>query len=108
MSDQRPQIVVSLSELGLIYLLDPEQRERVMRLRSFDRVIAYTPHAILRGNIHRAGETRLRNLFDMSAGVFLAMTDVSVFPITPLPMPFADRMDLLIVNRLFITVIHRD
>lgn len=105
---KRPQIVVNLSELGLIFFLDPEDRERVMRLRNFDRVIAYTPHAILRGNIHRGGETRLRNLFDMTAGIFLVMTDVSVFPIKQLPVPFPQQVDLLIVNRLFINVIHRD
>lgn len=104
----RSQIVVNLNEVGLIFFRDPDYRQRVQRLRNMDRVIAYTPHAILRGNVHRVGETRLRNLFDMAAGVFLVMTDVSVFPLTELPAPFPQDADLLVVNRLFVNVIHRE
>jgi hypothetical protein len=102
----RSEIAVGDSELGLVYFLDPEYRQKVDVMKTSDRVIAYTPHAVLRGNFHRAAETRLMGLFDMMQGSFLAMTDVSVFPLTALPAPFPRQADLLIVNRFFINLYH--
>jgi hypothetical protein len=102
----RPQIVANSSELGLIYFLDSEYREQVNVLRNFDRVIVYTPHAILRGNFHRGAETSLAELFDMLQGSFLAMTEVSVFPLVQLPTLFPQQADLLVVNRSFVSLYH--
>ena len=102
----RPEITVNQSELGLIYFLDAEYRQQVQLLRNFDSVIAYTPHAVVRGNFHRGVETRLGDLFDMMQGSFLAMTDVSIFPIADLPAPFPQQADLLIVNRFFVNLYH--
>jgi hypothetical protein len=102
----RPEITVSDSELGLIYFLDPEYRQKVDVLRNHDRVIAYTPHAVLRGNFHRGAETRLTDLFDLMQGNYLPMTDVSIFPLTALPAPFPQKTDLLIVNRFFVNLYH--
>ena len=102
----RPDIVVGDNELGIVYFLDPDYRQSVAMLKNFDRVIAYTPHAVLRGNFHRGAETRLADLFDLVQGHFLAMTDVSVFPLTDLPAPFPEQADLLIVNRFYVNVYH--
>jgi hypothetical protein len=102
----RPEITVSDSELGLIYFLDPEYRRKVDVLKNHDRVIAYTPHAILRGNFHRGAETRLADVFDLMQGSYLAMTQVSIFPLTALPAPFPQQADLLIVNRFFVSLYH--
>jgi hypothetical protein len=104
----RPEITVSASELGLVYFLDAEYRQRVQVLKSFDSAIAYTPHAVLRGKFHRGAETRLRDLFDMMQGSFLAMTDVSIFPTVDLPAPFVQQADLLIVNRFYIDLYHAE
>ena len=102
----RPEITVSGSEMGLIYFLDRGFRERVQLLRNSDCVIAYTPHAVVRGNFHRGVETRLRDLFDLLPGSFLAMTEASTFPTTELPCPFPQQADLLIVNRFYIHLYH--
>jgi hypothetical protein len=102
----RPEITVSASELGLIYFLDPDYRQQVDVMRNADRVIAYTPHAVLRGNFHRGAETRLMDLFDVMSGSFLVMTDVSLFLLTGLPAPFPQEADLLIVNRSFVSHYH--
>jgi hypothetical protein len=104
----QPEITVSDNDLGLIYFLDPEYRQKVQLLRNFDQVIAYTPHAVLRGRFHRGVETRLGDLFDMMQGYFLAMTDVSVFPLTDLPAPFPLQADLLIVNRFHVSLYHTE
>jgi hypothetical protein len=102
----RPEIVVGTSEMGLIYFLDAEYRQKVDVLKTADRVIVYTPHAILRGNMHRGGEARLRDLFDLTSGVFMAMTDVNVFPLTELPALFPREADMLIINRFYVSVYH--
>jgi hypothetical protein len=102
----RPDIVVGDNELGIVCFLDPDYCQSVALLKNFDRVIAYTPHAVLRGNFHRGAETRLTDLFDMMQGRFLAMTDVSVFPLIDLPAPFPQQADLIIVNRFHINVYH--
>ena len=92
--------------MGLIYFFDPGFRDRVQLLKNFDRVIAYTPHAVVRGNIHRGVETRLRDLFDLMSGSFLAMTDASTFPTTELPCKFQQQAELLIVNRFYVNLYH--
>jgi len=104
----RPEIVVSAQELGLIFFLDADYCRQVQVLRQFDRIIAYTPHAVLRGNFHRGAETRLRDLLDMMGGAFLAMTEVSIFATTALPAAFPQRAELLIVNRSHIQFYHPD
>jgi len=103
---KRPVITVSDNELGAIYFLDPEYRKKVQLLRNSDQVIAYTPRAVLRGKFHRGVETRLGDLFDMMGGDFLAMTDVSVFPLIDLPGAFPKQADLLIINRFYVSVYH--
>lgn len=102
----RPEITVSGSEMGLIYFSDPGFRERVQLLKNFDSVIAYTPYAVVRGNVHRGVETRLRDLFDLMSGSFLAMTDASTFPTTELPCKFPQQAELLIVNRFYVNLYH--
>jgi len=104
----RSEITVSDSELGLIYFLDADYRRQVQVMKNSDPVIAYTPHAVLRGRFHRGAETRLRDLFDLMDGNFVAMTDVSVFVTTSLPAPFPQRADLLIVNRLYVNLYHAE
>lgn len=103
---KRPEITVSDGELGLIYFLDPEYRQRTQVMRHFDNVIAYTPYALLRGKFHRGVETRLRDLFDLMPGSFLVMTDASIFPTIDLPAPFPRQADFLIVNRFFVDLYH--
>jgi hypothetical protein len=102
----RPEIIVSHTELGLIYFLDSEFRQRVQLLRNSDGVIAYTPHAVLRGNFHRGVETRLGELFNLMPGSYLAMSETSIFPTTELPTPFPQRADLLLVNRHYVNLYH--
>ena len=105
---KRPAITVSDSELGAIYFLDPEYRKKVQLLRNFDQVIAYTPRAVLRGKFHRGVETRLNDLFDMMGGDFLAMTDVSIFPLIDLPGAFPKQAELLIINRFYVSAYHEE
>ena len=102
----QPEITADNGELGLIYFLDPDYRQQIQVMRNADRVIAYTPHAVLRGNFHRGVETRLRDLFDMLQGAYLAMTDVSIFFTTELAAPFPTRADVLLVNRHFVSFYH--
>ena len=102
----RPEITVDRNELGILYFFDPEYRSKVQMLRNADSVIAYTPHAILRGRFHRGAETRLRDLFDAMPGDFLPMTEVSVFPTTDLPRALPAQADLVILNRHFVRFYH--
>jgi hypothetical protein len=104
----RPEITVSSHELGLIHFTDADYRSRIEVLKHFDRVIAYTPHAILRGKFHRGVETRLGEMFDLMQGSFLAMTDVNIFPTAKLPVPFPAEADLLVVNRHYINLYHQE
>ncbi len=107
-SFKRPALTINNSEMGAIYFLDPEYRKKVQLLRNFDQIIAYTPRAVLRGKFHRGVETRLNDLFDMMGGDFLAMSDVSVFPLVDLPGAFPKQAELLIVNRFYVSAYHKE
>ena len=104
----RPEITVARSEVGLLYLPDPEYRSKIQVIKNSERVIVYTPHVVCRGNFHLGAETRLRDLLSLMTGVFLVMTDASVFPLSTLPAPFPQKADLLILNRDYVTAYHPD
>jgi hypothetical protein len=95
-----------VNELGLIFFLDLDYRQQVPVLKSFDRVIAYTPHAVLRGNFHRGAETRLGDVLDDLQGTFFVMTEVNIFPTSELPAPFPKQADVLIVNQSYVNLYH--
>ena len=103
----RPEIIVGKSEFGILCFDDPEFSAKVQMLRFADSVIAYTPHAIIKGQFHRGAETHLRDLFDGMQGEFLPVTDVSLFPTTELPAALPTHSELIILNRQFVRFYHQ-
>jgi hypothetical protein len=102
----RAEIIIDKSEFGILYSDDPEFRSKVQMLRFADSVIAYTPHAIIRGQFHRGAETRLPDLFDALQGAFMPVTDASLFPTTDLPAPLPTHSELILLNRQFVRFYH--
>jgi hypothetical protein len=102
----RAEIIVDKSEFGILCSDDPEFGSKVQMLRFADSVIAYTPHAIVRGQFHRGAETRLPDLFDAMQGDFMPVTDASLFPTTDLPASLPSHADLIILNRQFVRFYH--
>lgn len=102
----RPLVTVRRPEVALLHLPDPQVQGQTSLLKRAERLVTYTPVAILRGNFHMPVESQLEDFLSTTTGAFLPLSDAQVFPLVPLPMPFPERSDLLMVSRRFIQMYH--
>ncbi len=104
----RSQIVIPKTDLVALYIDDAAARSKIQLLKRFERCIAYTPSLICRAELHMGSETRWQDALAMLAGDFFGVTSAAVFPLLPLPGPFPQQADLLILNRLHVNMFHMD
>lgn len=102
----RPQATVRRSEIALLHLIDPEVQAKASLLKRTERLVTYTPVAILQGDYHLPVESQVEDFLSTTTGYFLPITDARVFPLVSLPMPFPQHCDLLLVPRRFIQMYH--
>jgi hypothetical protein len=102
----RPSVTIRRSEIALLHLADPEILAKASLLKREERLVAYTPLAILQGDFHMLVESQLEDFLSTTTGQFLPLTDAQVFPLVSLPMSFPERCDLLMVSRRFIQIYH--
>jgi hypothetical protein len=102
----RPQVTVRRSEIVLLYLIDPEIKAKASLLKREERLVTYTPLAILQGNFHMPVESQVEDFLSTTTGEFLPMTEARVFPLVTLPMDFPEHCDMLMMSRHFIQIYH--
>ncbi len=102
----QPLVTIRRQEIMLLYFSDPEARAAVQTLARKEQIIAYTSLAILRGAFHMPAESLITNFLATTSGDFLPLTEARVFLLTPLPVPYPDRCELLLVGRKYIQMYH--
>lgn len=102
----RPQATVRRSKVAFLHLIDPEVQAKASLLKRKERFVTYTPVAVLRGNYHMPVESQVEDFLATTMGEFLPLTDAQVFPLVPLPLPFPEHCDLLLISRRFIQMYH--
>lgn len=102
----RPVATIRRSQVALLHLVDPEIQAKANLLRREERLVTYTPMAILQGDYHMSVESQVEDFLSTTSGEFLPLTDARVFPLVSLPMPFPQHCDLLLVARPFIQMYH--
>ena len=102
------EIVLSKSDILLVYLTDEEDHSELNLLKRVERVIVYLPLFVIRADFHLGGETRFRDMFDTMPGTFLPITDAAIFPLFEPKVAVPSHRDLLLINKEQITLYHAE
>lgn len=104
----RPQLLIPKTEIIALYLDDATARSSIQLLRRVERCIMYMPFVVCRGEFHLGADTRWQDMVSLLPTDFFAFTNASIFPLSPLPGPFPQQADLIVLNRKHIRMLHVD
>jgi hypothetical protein len=102
----RSQLIVPKTNVVAIYIDNAAARSSVQLLKRVERCILYLPNLVCRGEFHLGADTRWADMLGLLPGDFFAITSASAFPLAPLPGPFPQQTDLLILNRQHVQMLH--
>jgi hypothetical protein len=104
----RSQIVIPKTDIVAMFIDDAGARASVQLLRRVERGFFYLPSLVCRAEMHLGADSRWQDALSLMPGDFFGITAVMAFPLAPLPGPFPQQTDLLILNRLHVKMLHLD
>ena len=104
----RSQIVFPKSDIVAIFIDDAKARSSLQLLKRVERAFIYLPSLVCRAEMHMGADSRWQDALSLMPGDFFGVTDVAAFPLSPLPGPFPQQTDVLILSRLHVKMIHLD
>ena len=103
---ERPQLFVARNDICLIYLPDATSHASVNMLKNTQTAISHMGPAICRGEWHMGTDATLATFVDDLPGHFFPITHADLHFKLALPVPLPARADLILANRLHVTVYH--
>jgi len=104
----RTQMVFPKSDLVAIFIDDAKARSSIQLLKRIERAFIYLPSLVCRAEMHMGADSRWQDALSLTPGDFFGVTAVMAFPLSPLPGPFPQQADLLILSRLHVRMLHLD
>ena len=104
----RSQVVIPKTDIAAIFIDDAGARAGIQLLRRVERGFFYLPSLVCRAEMHLGADSRWQDALSLMPGDFFGVTAVMTFPLAPLPGPFPQQTDLLILNRLHVKMLHLD
>jgi hypothetical protein len=104
----RSQIVFPKADIVAIFIDDAGARSSIQMLRRIERCFIYLPSLVCRAEMHLGADSRWQDALSLMPGDFFGVTAAMAFPLAPLPGPFPQQTDLLILNRLHVKMLHLD
>jgi hypothetical protein len=104
----RSQIVFPRSDIVAIFIDYPKARSGLQLLKRVERAFIYLPSLVCRAEMHMGADSRWQDALSLMPGDFFGVTGVAAFPLSPLPGPFPQQTDVLILSRLHVKMIHLD
>ena len=103
---EKPQVLVSRHEVCFIYLPDRSSHQTVNMLRNVQTAIAHIGPIICRGEWHMGVDATLATYLDYLPGNFFPITNADLHAKVILPAPLPHKAELILVNRLHVSVYH--
>ncbi len=100
------QVTADKTDFHLIYLADADDREGLTVMKRTAPMIAYTSRFVIRGHFHMGGETRLRDFVDGVIGIFVAASNVTIYPLFQPATTIPKSYPLLLVNKRQMRLYH--
>ena len=104
----RLQIVFPKSDMVAIFIDDAKARSSIQLLKRIERAFVYLPSLVCRAELHMGADSRWQDALSLMPGDFFGVTGAMAFPLSPLPGPFPQQTDLLILNRRHVKMLHLD
>jgi hypothetical protein len=103
---EKPLVMVNRADVCFIYLPDRNSHQTVNMLRNVKAAIAHLGPVICRAEWHMGVDATLLTFMDDLAGNFFPVTNADLHAKVALPAPLPHKADLLLVNRLHVTIYH--
>jgi hypothetical protein len=104
----RSQIVFPKSDIVAIFIDDAKARSSIQLLKRVERAFIYLPSLVCRAEMHMGADSRWQDALSLMPGDFFGVTGAMAFPLSPLPGPFPQQTDMLILNRQYVKMLHLD
>jgi hypothetical protein len=104
----RSQIVFPKTDIVAIFIDDASARASIQLLKRIERCFIYLPSLVCRAEMHMGADSRWQDALSLAPGDFFGVTAAMAFPLSPLPGPFPQKADLLILNRRHVKMLHLD
>ncbi len=91
--------VLKIAEILLIYPVDPEFQAKIKKMPRSERGIFYIGHFAIHANLTMGLESTLTGVMDAVTKRFMAVTDLSVFPMFPANAAMPENMSVALLNR---------
>jgi hypothetical protein len=103
----RSQVTLLKSQIVLLHFTEAETRASIRPLVHRELLVAYTPVAVCRGYFHMPAEAGVGAFLDITQGDLLPITEVQVYPLVTLSIPFSLQADLLLIGRSYLQLYHQ-
>jgi hypothetical protein len=103
---EKPQVYVNRHDICFIVLPDRNSHESVHMLRNVQAAIAHIGPVICRGEWHMGVDATLATFVDDLPGNFFPVTNADLHAKAAMPAPLPHKAELILVNRLHVTVYH--
>ena len=103
---EKPQVYVNRHDICFIYLPDRNSHQTVHMLRNVQTAIAHIGPVICRGEWHMGMDATLATFIDDLPGNFFPVTNADLHAKVTLPVALPHKAELILVNRLHVSVYH--
>ncbi len=97
---------LKITEILMVYPIDQKPQKRIQLMPHSERVIFYMERFVIRANLSVGAEMLLSGVLESLDKRFLAITDVSVFPMFPARAALPENMPIALLNRAKISHYH--
>ena len=103
---EKPLVLVNRHDICFIYLPDRNSHQTVHMLRNVQTAIAHIGPVICRGEWHMGMEATLSTFVDDLPANFFPITNADLHAKVVMPAPLPHKADLILVNRLHVSIYH--
>jgi hypothetical protein len=103
---EKPQVYVNRHDICFINLPDRNSHQTVHMLRNVHTAIAHIGPVVCRGEWHMGADATLTTFIDDLPGNFFPVTGADLHAKSALPAPLPHKAELILVNRLHVSLYH--
>jgi hypothetical protein len=103
---EKPQVYVNRNDVCFIHLPNRDSHQSVYMLKNVQTAIAHLGPVICRGEWHMGADATLVTFVDDLPGNFFPITNADLHAKAPMPAPLPHKVELILANRLHVSIYH--
>ncbi|MBN1219805.1 MAG: hypothetical protein JXM69_12825 [Anaerolineae bacterium] len=98
--------VLNIQDLLLVYPIHREDQTRIQLMPHSERAIVYVDAFVVHGDLSMGADMTVSNVIEGVTKRFMALTNVSIFPLFPAGVAIPEVMPLVLLNRSKLYQLH--